>query len=147
MADRSLSASNDAVSVTIPAQYVSRFQAEATFTLAAAADAISEAADWQRQGKSVRGETEPRKVTVGALAKLYQAQILFTQATGIGDEVPVPDGDLRIEGSRATIDATLQGCLLATSDDLKAAAESPDGDLRSGVAEIEFWRALREQLA
>jgi hypothetical protein len=147
MADHSLSASNDAVSLTIPAQYAARFQDEALVTLAAAAGDVSEAADWQRKGKTVRGETEPRKVTAGALARLHQAQILFTQATGIGDVVPVPDGDLTIEGSRATVDSTLQGCLLATADDVKAAAEAPDGDLRSGVAEIEFWRSLREQLA
>jgi len=147
MADNSVGASNDAVSVTIPARYVERFRSEATFTLAAAAAAVSEAADWQRKGKTVRGETEPRKVTAGALAKLHQAQVLFTQATGIGDELPVPDGDLTVEGSRATVDSTLQGCLLASADDLKAAAEAPDGDLRPGVAEIEFWRSLREQLA
>jgi hypothetical protein len=141
MADSSLRASDDAVSVTIPADYFSRFADEALFALGSAADTIQETVGWMQKAMS-RDEDPVRELSLEDLENFEARRRVWLQ---VWDERAVDD--MEITGDREALRSAMVGCQLEVADELKGEVEGGTADVRPLADELLFWQELRDGLA
>lgn len=130
------------VTLTVPGDHAGLFQREAAETLEYAAAELNELLRWCREADQSVTSDE----LADTRARVHAAETLFQ-----GAERQMPSGEVRVDADLDALLLTLDGCLHEAAErvgELIEAARRPgwEQDVRSALAEVELWLALRESL-